>query len=144
MKPVFVDTSALIALGNKEDIFYHQACRIRLELVRTKRKFATTNLVIAELCNAFSNIRFRSIAISTVESIQQSVMWNYIVSDRKLMDEGFALYKKMKDKSWGMVDCVSIVTAEKFGCNEIFTTDHHFEQAGFRILLKNQNRLQCE
>jgi len=53
----------------------------------------------------------------------------------ELMDEGFRLYKKMKDKSWGLVDCISIITAKKFGCTDIFTADHHFEQAGFRILL---------
>ncbi len=42
----------------------------------------------------------------------------------------------MEDKGWGLVDCTSIVLAKEMGINEIFTTDHHFEQAGFTILLK--------
>ena len=42
----------------------------------------------------------------------------------------------MKDKEWGLVDCTSIIVARDMGITEIFTTDHHFEQAGFTILLK--------
>ena len=39
-----------------------------------------------------------------------------------------------------MVDCTSIVVAKKMKIIEIFTTDHHFEQAGFTILLKPNQR----
>lgn len=42
----------------------------------------------------------------------------------------------MSDKDWGLVDCTSIIVAKNLGISEIFTTDHHFEQAGFQILLK--------
>lgn len=135
MKPVFVDTSALIALGNKRDVFYHQAKQIRRKLVQSQRTFLTTNLVIVEFCSAFSSAKFRSIAIDLVESIKQSNKWEYIHVDKDLMERGFERFKRMRDKDWSLVDCISIIVAEGFGAPEIFTNDHHFEQAGFKILL---------
>ena len=53
-----------------------------------------------------------------------------------LMQKGFELYKQMQDKSWGLVDCISIVVARNMSICEIFTTNHHFEPAGFEILLE--------
>ena len=54
MKPVFVDTSALIALGNSRDKYHNQSKKVFKELVISKREFFTTNAVILELTNAFS------------------------------------------------------------------------------------------
>ena len=137
MKSVFVDNSALIALGNKQDTFYRQAQKIRRELIKTQRKFVTTSFVIVELCSAFSGVKLRSTAIDTVESIYKSDKWMYLDVDRKLMTKGFEHFKQMADKEWTLVDCVSMIVAKEFGIIEIFTNDHHFEQAGFQILLKD-------
>lgn len=46
----------------------------------------------------------------------------------------------MADKEWGLVDCTSIVLAKEMGIHEIFTTDHHFEQAGFSNSVKVSER----
>ncbi len=42
----------------------------------------------------------------------------------------------MTDKEWGFVDCTSILVAKDMGIKDVFSADHHFEQAGFNILLK--------
>jgi len=136
MPPIFVDTSALIAFGNKGDIFHQQADKIRQELVKSRRTFLTTSLVVVELCNAFSKKRFRSVCIEIVEGIHNSDKWTYVDVNKKLMKRGFELFKKMSDKEWSLVDCVSIIIARDFGIVEVFTTDRHFEQAGFQKLLK--------
>jgi len=71
-----------------------------------------------------------------MEAIRLSKKWTVIAIDEKIMNQSFNLYKKMSDKNWGLVDCTSIIVAKNLGISEIFTTDHHFEQAGFQILLK--------
>lgn len=136
MSPIFVDTSALIAFGNKDDIFHQQADMIRQELVKSRRTFLTTSLIIVELCNAFSKNRFRSVSVEIIEGIHNSDKWTYVDVNKKLMKRGFELFKKMSDKEWGLVDCVSIIVARDFGIVDVFTTDRHFEQAGFQKLLK--------
>jgi len=136
MQPIFVDTSALIALGNQRDLFHAKAHEVKKNYVKAKRRFITTSLVIVEFCNTFSNCKFRKTAIEMVETIYQSDKWIYINVDKDLMDKGFELFKRMEDKEWGLVDCISIIVAENFGLSEIFSNDSHFEQASFQILLK--------
>lgn len=62
--------------------------------------------------------------------------WKYVLIDELLFEEAFALYEKMNDKEWGLVDCSSIVIARQRGIIEIFSTDNHFKQAGLTILLE--------
>jgi predicted nucleic acid-binding protein len=40
------------------------------------------------------------------------------------------------DKEWGLTDCISFVVMQEQGLTDALTADHHFEQAGFTILLK--------
>jgi predicted nucleic acid-binding protein len=136
MKPIFVDTSAFIALGNSRDHFHLQAKELKRTLIESQRTFVTTSLIIVEFCSAFSNLLFRSTAIDFVESIANSRQWECLEVDQILRQRGFELFKQMSDKEWSLVDCISIIVARDIGVTQIFTNDHHFEQAGFQILLQ--------
>ena len=136
MNSVFVDTAALIAMGDKGDRFHHQALRVRDELKQSQIDFITTNAVILELASYFSQSHQRSTAIKLIETINQSKKWKRILVDHVLMNRGFVRYKQSSDKNWSLVDCIGMIIAEDQEITEIFTTDHHFEQAGFTILLK--------
>ena len=138
MKPVFVDTVALIAIGDKDDGLHKKAIQVRKQLVIEKRLFITTDAVLLELCNAFSypNKNLRQTAITMIEGINKSKQWTRIEVDRALMDRGFERFKKMQDKSWSLVDCIGMVIAENQSITEIFTGDGDFNQAGFLTLLR--------
>ncbi len=138
MKPVFVDTAALIAIGNRRDAFHKQALKIKEELRRSQRNYITTGAIFLEFGNAFSQITLKPTAIQIMEAIRQSRKWHYIDIDKNMMQKGYELYRKMGDKEWGLVDCTSIVVSREMGITEIFTTDRHFEQAGFAILLSEK------
>ena len=138
MNSVFVDTTALIAMGDKGDQFHHQALRVRVELKQSQIDFITTNAVILELASYFSQSHQRSTAIKLIETINQSKKWKRILVDHALMNRGFVRYKQRSDKNWSLVDCIGMIIAEDQEITEIFTTDHHFEQAGFTILLKSE------
>ncbi len=47
-KPVFVDTSAFIAMGNKRDSFHFQALAVNDALSRLPVTFITTSAVLLE------------------------------------------------------------------------------------------------
>ncbi|MCP4107343.1 MAG: type II toxin-antitoxin system VapC family toxin [Desulfobacteraceae bacterium] len=136
MKPVFVDTSALIAIGNRRDAFHSQAVKIKDELKKSGRNFVTTNAVLLEFGNAFSPVNLRPVAVKMIEAVRASKKWECVSTDDTLVERGFQKFRQIKDKDWGLVDCISIIVSKDIGITEIFTTDHHFEQAGFRILLK--------
>ena len=133
---VFVDTSALIAIGNKRDAFHAQAIEVNDRLVRSNSLFVTSNAVLLEFGNAFSTVNLKPFSIRLIDAVMQSKKWKSIVVDEQIMNRGFALYKQMADKDWGFVDCSSIVLAKSLGIKDVFSTDHHFEQAGLNILLK--------
>lgn len=138
MKSVFVDTAALIALGDNNDRFHFQALEVRNELKKYHQKFVTTNAVILELASYFSPSNARSSAIALIEAIDQSLKWDSLIIDDSLMKRGLELYKRMSDKDWSLVDCIGMIVARDLDITEIFTTDHHFEQAGFIILIKDE------
>ncbi|MFQ5456092.1 MAG: type II toxin-antitoxin system VapC family toxin [Nitrospirota bacterium] len=137
MKPIFVDTSALIAIGNKRDFFHSQAVKVRNELKNSQRIFVTTSAILLELGNAFCSAKLRPSAIKLIEAINHSKKWKCVIVNGVLIEQGFQKFKQMQDKEWGLVDCISMVVTKNHGISEIFTTDNHFEQAGFNILLKH-------
>ena len=141
MNHIFFDTSALIAVGNKRDFFHYQACAINDELSRSNVTFITTNAVLLEFGNAFSTIHLKPFAIKLINAIMQSKRWKRIEIDQRIMNRGFELFSQMSDKEWGLVDCCSMVVAKDMSIRNIFSTDHHFEQAGFNILLKGGSKI---
>jgi len=137
MMPVFVDTSALIALGNQRDDFHQQATQLFKDLVVSKRRFVTTNAVILELANAFSQAPLKPLAIRLIDLIKNSSAWTTVIADASFMERGLEKFRKVQDKDWSLVDCISMIVANDFGITEICSNDHHFEQAGFSILMKS-------
>ena len=41
-------------------------------------------------------------------------------------------------KEWGLTDCTSFVVMMESQITQAFTSDHHFEQAGFEKLLSSE------
>lgn len=57
--------------------------------------------------------------------------------DKEIFAEGWRLYQERLDKDWSFTDCTSFVVMKRMGLTDAFTSDRHFEQAGFTILLKD-------
>jgi uncharacterized protein len=45
-------------------------------------------------------------------------------------------YRERPDKEWSLTDCISFVVMAEKGLSEALTGGRHFEQAGFKPLLK--------
>lgn len=45
------------------------------------------------------------------------------------------LYGNREDKCWSVTDCSSMLLMEDMEITEVLTADHHFEQAGFVVLM---------
>lgn len=135
MTVIFVDTSALIAINHSRDQFHHQAITIFRRLLSEGYHFVTTQAIILELGNAFSAVSATPIALQLIDQAYNSPHWTVIPIDEPLFAKGLARFRQMDDKNWSLIDCISMVVAAEMGITEIFTNDHHFEQAGFVRLL---------
>jgi len=60
-----------------------------------------------------------------------------VLLTKDLYIPAFNLFKQRKDKEWGLVDCLSFIVMQNRGITDALTADTHFQQAGFRALLKN-------
>jgi len=54
----------------------------------------------------------------------------------KLFTKAVKFYSERMDKEWSLTDCISFVVMKERKLTTALTTDHHFEQAGFRALLR--------
>lgn len=106
--------------------------------IDTGVQVVTTNYVLAELSALLHRpLRMsRSQQIIMLDSIR-SAQWVEVVHvDPNLDAEAWALFRQHADKQWNLVDCASFVVMRQRGITDALTTDRHFEQAGFRRLLK--------
>lgn len=132
---VFVDTAAWLSLFNLRDGSRAAAMKVMAQLRRQKRKLVTSEFVILELADGLSKPPVRTNAVGYIEGIRQSEDIEVIPLSRDLLDQAWDLYCHRSDKGWGLTDCTSFIVMEMEQISEAFTSDHHFEQAGFTKLL---------
>lgn len=57
-----------------------------------------------------------------------------LLADTSFLD-ALNLYVRRPDQAWSFTDCTSFRLMKARKIRDALTTDHHFEQAGFRALL---------
>ena len=55
----------------------------------------------------------------------------------ELYNAVFQLFRSRQDKEWGLVDCISCIVMQNRRITDVLTADEHFNQMGFRALLRN-------
>ena len=133
---VFADTAAWLALINKSDTMHKKAKKIRDSLLTHNARFVVTDYVIVEIANSLSRIPFRESAIHLIKSMTASRNIEIVEIDKTVYGEAWELYSGRTDKEWSLTDCTSFIIMNRNRITEAFTSDRHFEQSGFTILLK--------
>ncbi len=80
--------------------------------------------------------RFRADVAQFLRQLAQDPGTEIIGPDISLYERGLELYGQRLDKAWSLTDCISFVVMTERGLTEALTGDNHFEQAGFRALLR--------
>ncbi len=129
----FVDTHYLLALVNSRD--KHHAAAIRLSQGKAGR-LVTTTWVLVEFADALSSIVSRSRARAFLAQISSEAVRRVVPPTREQFESALDRYAQRPDKEWSLTDCLSFLLMEERGICEALTADHHFEQAGFRALMR--------
>lgn len=135
MHLTFVDTVGWIASLNRSDNLHAAAVRCFQFLAQSNTPLLTTSLVLAEVGNGLSKLPLRHLMMPFRQRLQQSKRIEIVHVDSFLFERGWSLYEQRPDKEWGLVDCISFVLMQERGILHAVTNDHHFEQAGFVVLL---------
>ena len=135
MSTTLVDTAAWIALVNTRDELHDRAKDKMAELRRDNVALVTTEFILLEVANAFCALAWRGKAVKLINGLRSLPNLKIIEADSSLLSDGWNLYCSRLDKEWSLTDCVSIAVMQAEQINQAFTSDHHFEQAGFIKLL---------
>lgn len=127
------DAALFIAVLNRRDRFHAWATDYYR---RTHDRLLVPLPVLVEVGNYFSESAFRSKVVPFLRNVQSDARVSCVPLDAELMRDGMDLYANRADQEWGLTDCISFVIMKRAGIQEAVTTDHHFEQAGFTILMK--------
>ncbi len=142
MRTVFGDTSFFVALLNPKDVLHELAVRLRREL--HPFHLITTQMVLIEFLNDYSarGDLFRRSATTFVEQLHRATttkqpMASIVPQTPLQFEAAFSVYRDRSDKAWSLTDCASFLVMQEQGIRDALTHDRHFEQMGFRALLRN-------
>lgn len=136
MRKVFLDTAYAIALSSATDAHHALALELAEQLEADGTPLVTTRAITVEIGNALAKQRYRRGAVRLLQSMEADPKIEIIPLTKDLYARAFALYGQRHDKEWGLVDCISFVVMSDQQITDALTTDDHFRQAGFRVLLR--------
>lgn len=129
---VFLDTSAIYALGSESDEFHQQAEKKLMELIHKDAEVVTSNYVLLECTALLQNRQGVGIAREIIEKLCSGV--DIIWLDDKLHNKAWKYWYKESKESLSLVDCSSFLLMEQEKINSAFTFDNHFAKVGFKIV----------
>ena len=129
----FADTNFLVALLNPKDQ-WHSAAKQAVGALDDS--VVTTMWVLVELGDALSGGTNRNLFLEFVDELSEQSEWETTPASPESFVQGLELFRARADKDWSLTDCISFAVMKQRGITDALTHDHHFEQAGFRVLLK--------
>jgi hypothetical protein len=129
-----MDTAFVVALINPQDS-YHEQAQEYAACLQTDEIWVH-EAILVEIGNGLSAPKHRGAAAAFIAGCYTAKNTHIVTVDAALFQSALQLYSARPDKEWGLTDCISFVVMQQNGITDALTTDHHFEQGGFRALLR--------
>ncbi len=138
MRVVFAEASYWIALINPRDRRHTNAVRAGAALGFDYR-VVTSEMVLVETLNTLAGLgsHLRSSGVRMIQEITDDERSESVAQTPELFRRALALYRDRPDKAWSLTDCASFVIMEERRITDALTHDRHFEQGGYRTLLRD-------
>ena len=133
MTGAFADTSFFVAFLNSRDRHHAQAVEL---MANYMGRIVTSEWVLVELGNYLSGRANRTLFAPFVRDLPADARFEIVPAEHRQFESGCVLFDSRPDKEWSITDCISLVLLKEGGLTEVLTCDHHFEQAGYSILMK--------
>ena len=130
--PVFVDTSAFVAVMDASDRFHQAAAETWKGLVEDGHELVTSNYVVVETCALLQRrmgmeaLRFFCGTIYP----ELQILW----VEEQLHNAAMEALLASGRRGLSLVDCASFAIMRKRGLEVAFCFDTHFAEQGFRVI----------
>lgn len=129
---MLIDTSGFYCYLDADDRNYARAA----DLLNNATRRLTHNYVLAELVALCQARRLsRGPVVEFVAALADDAGFDVAWVDPPLHRAAVRLLQARPDKGYSLCDAVSFLLMQDRGLSDALTTDHHFEQEGFRRLL---------
>jgi len=130
---IFVDTSAWLALNDKNDQCHNKAVAKISLIIKQRIELITSEYIFDE---SITLIRYR-ISHSAAVIFGESLLRSNIARVVDVIDEdrfkAWEMFKKYRDKELSFTDCTSFVIMKNLRLQKTLTFDDHFKQMGFEL-----------
>jgi predicted nucleic acid-binding protein len=133
MKPLFLDTSFVVALHASDDQSHRHAVDGWLSVLSQRRRLITTTFILDETATLLNARGLHELAVTAGTQIIKSPAVTLLHVDVGLLERGWAYFCRHADKRYSLTDCISFVVMQERGLREALTFDQHFTQAGFEV-----------
>ena len=136
--PVFLDASAWVAVTNRKDQNHNESVQIYRRLLGSSTRLITTTWTAYEALTIVKSRLGFSQAERLWDRIKSRAVVDLVRIDQRIEKSALELFWRYEDKTWGVVDCSSLIVMKAIGCRQAFAYDTHFIEAsrqfGFAIV----------
>jgi uncharacterized protein len=132
---VFGDTSFFFALVAKRDPAHRPAVAAYEKLLKAGTRVLTTDYIVDETLTLTKARIDAPTSLTLLDRMERSeaIVLEMLTSERLLASKQY--FRKHSDHGYSFTDCTSFVLMDEFEIRAALTTDHHFREAGFEVLL---------
>jgi len=129
---VFFDTSAIYSYVN---LLAPNHQKVKTFINNFKGKLVITNYIFDEIITLIlSRLGHKTASIVGNILLNSPQISNYWIIENDEKD-GWELFLRRTDKEYSFTDCISFVVMRKLNIKKCLTTDKHFRQEGFEIII---------
>jgi predicted nucleic acid-binding protein len=129
---IFIDTSAIYALLDRDDIEHKKAKKIWIDLIHSDNILITSNYVLVE---SFALIQNR-LGLEAARGFQEDIipLVNIEWVNAETHKSGLSALLAATRRKLSLVDCVSFEIMRTLGIKTVFAFDPHFAEQGFQCI----------
>jgi hypothetical protein len=135
MSPIFLDTSAFVALADRRDAQHEAARRLLRSLGRKRRPLLTSTYVIDEVLTLLRMHVSHATAVAVGEVLMRTHWCRVVDVSEDTRTAAWQLFVRYADQFFSFTDCTSFALMRTMKIDEAFTFDRRdFGAAGFVAL----------